>query len=382
MIVDCAVYRDGKRQGGRLDLEDAFEAAAEPGAFVWIGLHEPSTEEFEAVAKEFELHPLVVEDAVNAHQRPKVEVYDHVVLVVLKTARYDAATEQIDVAELLLIVGDRFVVTVRHGTASALSRRAAGRSRPTWRSCAAGRRPSCTRCATGWSTTTSRWSTRSTSPVQQVEADVFSDGPAQPGRAHLRAQAPGPRPAPEHRAADGGARADGARPPPAQPSRAARVLPGRGGPPPRVVGRIDITRELLTDVLDANLAQISVRQNDDMRTISAWAAVIAVPTLLAGIWGMNFSQMPELDWWHRLPARPGHDRRRRRRGAPHAQAGGLAVAAGPDPAAAGSRRGRDNPPERTASTAPPMAVASARAVPARSRPGARSVGRTAFVNTA
>src|SRR4029450_9845783 len=64
----------------------------------------------------------------------------------------------------------------------------------------------------------------------------------------------------------------------------------------RVVGRIDITRELLSDVLDANLAQISVRQNDDMRTISAWAAVIAVPTLLAGIWGMNFHQMPELDW--------------------------------------------------------------------------------------
>ena len=79
---------------------------------------------------------------------------------------------------------------------------------------------------------------------------------------------------------------------PAQPSRAARLLPRRGRPPRRVVGRIDITRELLTDVLDANLAQISVRQNDDMRTISAWAAVIAVPTLLAGIWGMNFVRCP------------------------------------------------------------------------------------------
>ena len=83
--------RTGSGRAARSRWRTPSRPRHEPGAFVWIGLHEPSSEEFEAVAKEFELHPLVVEDAVNAHQRPKVEVYDHVVLVVLKTARYDAA---------------------------------------------------------------------------------------------------------------------------------------------------------------------------------------------------------------------------------------------------------------------------------------------------
>ena len=76
MIVDCAVYTDGKRRDGELPLELALEAASEPDSFVWIGLHEPSHAEFEAVRDEFVLHPLAVEDAISAHQRPKLEVYD------------------------------------------------------------------------------------------------------------------------------------------------------------------------------------------------------------------------------------------------------------------------------------------------------------------
>jgi magnesium transporter len=88
MIIDCAVYQDGKRRPGELALHQAYEAAAGENAFVWIGLYEPDAEEFESVRREFNLHELAVEDAIKAHQRPKLEVYDDSLFVVLKTARY------------------------------------------------------------------------------------------------------------------------------------------------------------------------------------------------------------------------------------------------------------------------------------------------------
>jgi magnesium transporter len=121
VIVDCAVYTDGKRRDGHLPLEQALEAATEPDSFVWIGLHEPSHDEFEAVREEFGLHELAVEDAIAAHQRPKLEVYDDDLFVVLKTARYDDVAETVAFAELQLFVGASYVVTVRHGQASALA---------------------------------------------------------------------------------------------------------------------------------------------------------------------------------------------------------------------------------------------------------------------
>lgn len=88
MIVDCAAYSGGKRQQGELSLERAGKAAGEAGSFVWVGVVEPSEAEFEAIGAEFELHELAIEDAVRAHQRPKVEEYGETVHVVLKTARY------------------------------------------------------------------------------------------------------------------------------------------------------------------------------------------------------------------------------------------------------------------------------------------------------
>src|SRR3954454_15399479 len=125
MIVDCAVYEDGKRQAGELQLHQAYEAGRDngdgsPTKFVWIGLKQPSPEEFESVAQEFHLHELAVEDAIKAHQRPKLEVYDGTLFVVLKTARYHDDTETVEIGEILVFVGGGFVVTVRHGTPSEL----------------------------------------------------------------------------------------------------------------------------------------------------------------------------------------------------------------------------------------------------------------------
>src|SRR2546426_4526028 len=120
MIVDCAVYRDGRRHGGELDPADAFRACQQDGAFVWLGLHEPSAEEFDSVRREFNLHVLAVEDAINAHQRPKLEVYGDTLFIVLKPARYVDSDEVVQIGEIMLFVNEAFVISVRHGEASAL----------------------------------------------------------------------------------------------------------------------------------------------------------------------------------------------------------------------------------------------------------------------
>ena len=122
MIVDCAVYREGKRAAPVEDLSGALaEARRDGSAFIWIGLFEPEAAELDRVAAELGLHPLAVEDAVKAHQRPKVEDYEDSLFVVLKTVRYDDASSSIAIGDVMLFVGDSFVVTVRHGDAKALS---------------------------------------------------------------------------------------------------------------------------------------------------------------------------------------------------------------------------------------------------------------------
>ncbi|HEV3012309.1 MAG TPA: magnesium and cobalt transport protein CorA, partial [Actinomycetota bacterium] len=120
MIIDCAVYQDGKRRPGQLALDEAYEAGCAENAFVWIGLYEPDEAEFESVRREFNLHELAVEDAIHAHQRPKLEVYDDTVFVVLKTTRYVEADDTVEFGEIMLFIGPQFVVTVRHKPASAL----------------------------------------------------------------------------------------------------------------------------------------------------------------------------------------------------------------------------------------------------------------------
>jgi magnesium transporter len=120
MIVDCAVYEDGQRQAGGLALEEAYEACTRPGAFVWIGLTEPSPDEFDSIKREFDLHPLAVEDAIKAHQRPKLEVYDEMLFLVVKTARYVDPTEVVELGEVAIFLGEGYIITVRHGSASDL----------------------------------------------------------------------------------------------------------------------------------------------------------------------------------------------------------------------------------------------------------------------
>jgi magnesium transporter len=120
MIVDCAVYEEGRRRDGDTPVHEAMEACREPGAFTWIGLYEPTEEEFDSIRREFDLHDLAVEDAIHAHQRPKLEVYDGMVFIVLKTARYVDPEEVVRLGEILIFLGHDYIITVRHGEASEL----------------------------------------------------------------------------------------------------------------------------------------------------------------------------------------------------------------------------------------------------------------------
>lgn len=120
MIVDCGVYREGHRSEGSQDFSGALEQARSAGGFVWIGLHEPTAEEFDLVAREFGLHPLAVEDALKAHQRPKLEVYDDSVFVVLKPVVYEPDSDTVSSGEIMIFLGDSFAVSVRHGRGAPL----------------------------------------------------------------------------------------------------------------------------------------------------------------------------------------------------------------------------------------------------------------------
>ena len=300
MIVDCAVYEHGCRRDGDLALRDAFEAGRHDDTFVWIGLHEPTEEEFESVRLEFGLHELAVEDAVKAHQRPKLEVYDDTLLMVLKPARYYDKTDDIELGEILLFVGDGFVVSVRHGEATALAqvRRAVEEAPERLR-----RGPEAVLHAIVDRVVDEYVPVARSleEDIEEVEAEVFSPSRTNSAERIFKlkreilefSRATGPL-------ADALDGLCGDAVPHVDSSMSSYFRDVRDHLA-RVVEQTEGNRELLTSVLTANLSQIGVRQNEDMRKISAWVAIVAVPTMIAGIYGMNFEFMPELRWTFGYP---------------------------------------------------------------------------------
>jgi magnesium transporter len=294
MIVDCAVYEDGCRCEGDLPLADAGQAAQRDGSFVWVGVYEPSADEFDAVRREFDLHELAVEDAVDAHQRPKVEVYGDTLLVVLKTVRYVNAEEDLETGEILLFVNRDFVVTVRHGQSRLHDVRLDIEGRPDLLRFGAGAvlYAVVDRIVDDYEPVMQAVET----DIQEVEHDMFSPDRSNPAERIYTMER---EVLDLHRAIM-----------PLAPAidRLARGQYELIHPELRtyfrdvhdhllrVNGRIEGFRDLLSSALQANLTQASVRQNEDMRKISAWVAILAVPTGVAAIYGMNFSNMPELQW--------------------------------------------------------------------------------------
>ncbi|WP_149550657.1 magnesium/cobalt transporter CorA [Streptomyces marokkonensis] len=303
MIVDCAIYREGKRSEGPRDFSDALDEARSARGFVWIGLHEPSADEFDLVAQEFALHPLAVEDALKAHQRPKLEVYDDSLFVVLKPVVYEPRSDTVSSGEIMIFLGDSFAVTVRHGEGAPL---AAVRDRLERETDLLGEGATSVLYAVADAVVDHylEVATELQTDLEELEAEVFTpDGGGSRNTAsriyNFKRQilefrrATGPLALPMTRLAGVGTFGagvpfveDGARP----------FFRDVHDHLTRVNESVEGLDRLVSDILSAHLAQMSVRQNDDMRKISAWAAMAAVPTMIAGIYGMNFEHMPELRW--------------------------------------------------------------------------------------
>ncbi|MGP3980392.1 magnesium and cobalt transport protein CorA [Streptomyces sp. KR80] len=297
VIVDCAIYRDGRRAEGPADFSDALdEARAEGNSFLWIGLHKPTEKEFELVTSEFGLHPLAVEDALTAHQRPKLEVYDDSLFLVLKPVIYDDTVATVTTSELMVFVGDSFVVTVRHGEGAPLAevRRRLEEDPDVLR-----HGPTAVMYAVSDAVVDHYIDVAAELQVdlEELEGEVFA--PAGGDTKHTASRIYAfKRQVLEFRRASG---------PLAEPMTR---LSGPGVPfvhehaqpffrdvsdhLTRANEYVEGLDRLLSDILAAHLAQMGVRQNDDMRKISAWAAMAAVPTMVAGVYGMNFRHMPEL----------------------------------------------------------------------------------------
>jgi len=300
VIVNCAVYEKGQRRDGDLALENAGKAARGADAFVWLGLFEPTAEEFETIASEFDLHELAVEDAINAHQRPKVELYGDTLLVVVKTTRYVDSKEVIEVGELLLFVHPSFIITVRHGEGGLSAVRERIEHRPDLLRHGVGMvlYAILDHVVDGYEESAQGMD----GDIQHVEREVFSPNGANPAKRLYKLEREvldfHTAVAPLSGVIDEVARGHFE----VVPDELLEYFRDVNDHLRRVETRIAGFRELLGSALHANLTQVSVRQNEDMRKISAWVAIIAVPTMIAGIYGMNFDNMPELHWRFGYPA--------------------------------------------------------------------------------
>ena len=297
VIVDQAVYRDGLRMRCG-DLGDELESLRRRGqGFLWVGLKDPTAAEFAMVTGVLRLHPLAVEDAVHGHQRPKIEVYGSSLFVVMKTLRYIESTSDIETGEVMLFVGDRFVVTVRRGEANPL---AGVRQRLE----SAPDRLEHGPVSVLYSVMDSVVDNyilvdrEIAEDLSAIEREVFSGevrAVSAEGVYSLK------REVLEFKRATL---------PLAEPLRQLTeelAIPGvREAARPyfrdisdhllRVIDHVESYDRLLTNVLNAHLAQVEVQQNDDVRRISAYAAMAVVPTVISGIYGMRFDNIPELHW--------------------------------------------------------------------------------------
>ena len=300
MIVDCALYRDGHRAESGTHWRELRSRADRAGDFVWIGLHEPTEEEISEVADVFGLHPLAVEDAVQAHQRPKLERFGDMVFLVLKTLWYVDAHDAVETGEIAMFVGEDFVVTVRHGQGNELhsAREELEASRTVISHGPGGVLYAVIdRVVDEYLDVVDELVV----DVDEIETSVFSAGRTDDSSriyilkrelAEVR-RAVLPLREPVARVAAGGVSV--------VPEKATPFFRDVADHLARAAEPVDSLDSLLSTAFDAYTAQISLQQNDDMRKISAGAALIVVPTLIAGIYGMNFKYMPELDWTFGYP---------------------------------------------------------------------------------
>jgi len=310
-VVDCAVYVDGRRLPGRWTHERGLAEVRRRGeGFVWIGLHQPTDREITGIAEVFELHELAVEDAVHAHQRPKLERYDDMLFMVLKTVRYCAGPppaprpttehEIVETGEVMVFLGEDFVVTVRHGEHSGL-REVRQRLENDPEQLALGPAAVLHAVADRIVDTYLEVVEAIEDDIDEMEAEVFSPRSTMDAEQiyvmkrevlDLR-RAVVPLQGPLRKLTEGYSAL--------VPHEVRSYFRDVDDHLVAVTERVAGFDELLTTLVNAVLAKITMRQNNDMRKITAYAAMISVPTMIAGIYGMNFETMPELHWRYGYP---------------------------------------------------------------------------------
>jgi len=300
VIVDSACYREGRRQAIEPDSLDLsrLRDGSQPGDFLWMGLHEPDPEEMSRVAAMFGLHPLAVDDSLTDHQRPKVEPYDDMLFVVLKTLWYVEERDLVETGQVSVFLGRDFVVTVRQGSGVSL---ASVRADLEAREHLLGFGPAavayavCDRIVDAYEEVAAELET----DVDEIESSVFSPdrSPATQDTQRIYVlkrevaevrRAVQPLRMPMQRFATASY--------PFVPQDSANFFRDVADHVTRVSEVVETLDMLLSTAFDAHQTRISVQQNEDMRKISAWVAIAAVGTLVAGIYGMNFDHMPELGW--------------------------------------------------------------------------------------
>jgi magnesium transporter len=298
MIVDSAHYKDGVRQQEEaLSLEQAADLRGAPGTgeFVWIGLHDPHPGDLEKLQRLFGLHELAIEDAGQPHQRPKIEDYDEDAFIVLKTAHYHEDREEVHFGEINLFAGPGYVISIRHGPGSELA--------------TARRRLEARPDLLELGAASAIWAVIDKvvddyipvvdaieDDIEEVEKDVFDDDiPAPTARIYnLKREviefhrAVWPLLAPLDALEQGGYERI--------PVELRDFFRDVADHAKRVDEQVTSQRELLTSVLQANLSLVSVNQNEVVKKISAIFGIVAVPTFIASVYGMNFEHMPELHW--------------------------------------------------------------------------------------
>jgi len=292
-IVNCAAYAGGRRVAD-VRIEDIGEVLKQPDRFLWIGLHEPGEDLLRKVQQEFGLHDLAVEDALRAHQRPKLEIYGDSLFIVLRTAQLNREERRIDFGETHFFVGPRYIVSVRHGASlSYVEVRARCEATPHLLD----KGPGFVLHALMDFIVDQYFPIVDAleDELQGLEEEIFGESFSRKTTTriyHLK------RDLVEVKRA-------------VSPlvdicNRLMRfdLIPEDTQPYFRDVydhvirmnEMVDVLRELLNTALEANLSLIAVSQNEAMKKLAGWAAIIAVPTMVAGIYGMNFKFMPELDW--------------------------------------------------------------------------------------
>ena len=300
-IVNCAAYSDG-RKVGNVAINDISDMYENTNHFVWVGLHEPGEEMLAMFQKQFRLHDLAIEDAHNAHQRPKIERYGDTLFIVLRTAKMNAELHKIDFGETHFFIGTRFLISVRHGSSIPYTD-VRQRCEST---------PHLLRIGEGFALYAVMDSiVDQYFPVVEaleegllsIEDKVFRERPSRETTEDIYLlkrqllevkRAVSPLIDICNRLMRFDIKLISEETQPYFRDIYDHVV--------RINEMVDHTRELLNTALEANFSLLSIAQNEVSKKFAGWAAIIAVPTMVAGFYGMNFKFMPELDWRYGYPS--------------------------------------------------------------------------------